>query len=345
MPALSDEIDDERRADELERTCRRLQRQLGEAKAKTADLVEAVYAASREAAVIVGKPAPVKIPQRDKREGTNETALLLLSDVHVGAVTATYNTEIARERVRETVRRVVKLTEIQRSDHPVRDCVLVLMGDLIENTAIFAHQSWAVDSSTFSQVFTAASIVQEAVLTLLENFEMVTVYEVPGNHGRVGRGKGRQSLDYEGETNWDRVVGRVAMQQLEGVERLSWHPAESWYRMVTIGRYVACCHHGDTIRQFGGNTPAAGITRKHQAWASGVLEPFTDAYLGHFHTPMALPLANGSRVFVSPAVVSDSEFGKEFIAASSPPGVRLHFIDGERGRITAEYLIDLAGVI
>jgi DNA repair exonuclease SbcCD nuclease subunit len=338
---LGDEIDCEARIAELERTAQDLQRKLAAARAKSADLVEAFYAGAREGSIIAGRPSAPPRPKPDKRKGTPETAFLILSDVHVGAVTETYSTEVAAQRVRQAVQKTAKLAAIQRSDHPVRECVLVLMGDLIENTTIFPHQSWAVDASTFEQVFAAARMIEEAVLGLLAEFDAVTVYEVPGNHGRVGRGKGRQSLDYEGETNWDRIVGRVAQDRLEGRDRLTWHAAESWYRMVPIGRYVALCHHGDTIRQFGGNTPAGGIGRKHQAWASGVLAPFTDAYLGHFHTPMTIPLANGSRVFVSPAVVSDSEFGKEFIAASSPPGVRLHFVDGEKGRVTAEYLIQL----
>ena len=68
---------------------------------------------------------------------------------------------------------------------------------------------------------------------------------------------------------------------------------------------------------------------------------FVDAYLGHFHTPMTLPMANGGRVFVTPSIVSDSSYAKEFVAASSLPAQRLHFVDPARGRVTSEYLLHL----
>jgi hypothetical protein len=54
---------------------------------------------------------------------------------------------------------------------------------------------------------------------------------------------------------------------------------------------------------------------------------------------MQLPMANGGRVFVTPSLVSDSAYAKEFVAATSLPAQRLHFVDPKRGRVTAEYLL------
>ncbi len=215
----------------------------------------------------------------------------------------------------------------------------MLGGDLIEQTAQFPNQVWGVDATTFDQLFTAAKIIGDALLTLATHYTRLTVYEVPGNHGRVGRGKGRQSLDYESDTNWDRIVGRVIRDRLAAQPRIEWHDAETWYHVGEIGEYRFLVHHGDTIRGFGGNIPAYGIIRKHLSWASGVMPKFTDAYLGHFHTPMQLPLAAGQRVFVTPSLVSDSPFAKEWMASQSVPGQRLHFIDPERGRVTSEHLL------
>jgi hypothetical protein len=44
-------------------------------------------------------------------------------------------------------------------------------------------------------------------------------------------------------------------------------------------------------------------------------------------------------VFVTPSLVSDSSFAKEWMAATSVPSQRLHFIDGPGGRVSAEYLL------
>jgi hypothetical protein len=337
--ALADDFDAAEQVAELTATCTRLQRQLAKQKAKTADLVAAVYQAANDAALVVGKPRPVPIPKRDRRKASPEVALLHITDTHIGQVTPSFNTDVAKQRIHDTVAKAIKLTEIQRADHPVRECVVLLGGDLIEQTGQFPNQVWGVDGSTFQQIFNAAGVIQDALLTLLGEFEKVTVYEVPGNHGRVGRGKGRQSLDYESATNWDRIIGKVISDQITSQPRIEWHPIESWYHVAAIGRYKFLVHHGDTIRGFGGNIPAYGILRKHLSWQAGVMPEFTDAYLGHFHTPMSLPLPAGGRVFVTPSLVSDSAYAKEWVASTSVPGQRLHFIDPERGRVTAEYLL------
>lgn len=337
MP-VSDEFSAEQRVAELEQTARRLQRQLAQAKAKTADLVDAVYQAANDAAMVTGIPSPVKPPKADKRKG-GEVALLHMTDTHIGAVTPTFNTEIAHERIQKTIAKTVSLTEIQRADHPVDECVLMLGGDHIEQTAQFPNQAWGVDSTTFAQIFNAASFLGEAVLTLLANFRTVRVYSVPGNHGRVGKGKGRASVEYESATNFDLILYEIMRGQLKDQDRLEWKQSEEWYEIIEIGDYRALLHHGDTIRGFGGNIPAYGILRRHLSWSAGVLPEFHDAYLGHFHTPMTLPLTNGtSRVFVTPSLVSDSAYAKEWVGSASVPAQRLNFVHPSRG-VTGEFLL------
>lgn len=338
MPALGDEIDAAQQIAELQATAQRLTKQLAQAKAKTADLVDAVYRAASDAAITVGLASPVKAPKRDKRKG-GEVALLHITDTHVGAVTESFNTDIAHERIRETIAKTVKLTEIQREDHPVNECVVMLGGDHIEQTNQFPNQVWGVDGTTFKQLFDAAAFLQESILTLLENFQTVRVYSVPGNHGRIGRGKGRQSMDYESATNWDSICFKIMREGLAKQDRLVWDDGDEWYKIVSIGNYNALLHHGDTIRGFGGNIPAYGILRKHLSWASGVMPEFQDAYLGHFHSPMTLPLAAGGRVFVTPSLVSDSSFAKEWVASTSIPAQRLHFIHPENGTVTGEFML------
>jgi hypothetical protein len=335
---IRDDIERDVRIAELQATLDRVQRQLAASKAKTADLVQAVYQGARDASAISGEAKPVKPPKR-KRLRDAEVALLHLTDTHIGAVTSSYSTEVAERRIAETIEKTIRLTQIQRADHSVDECVVILGGDLIEQTGQFPHQAWAVDASTFEQLFDAARIIEASILRLLEEYQTVRVYLTPGNHGRVGRGKGRQSLDYESDTNWDRIVGRIIGERLAAQPRLEWVFPESWYSFVEVGAYRALAHHGDTIRSFGGNIPAYGILKKHLAWASGVMPEFQDAYLGHFHTPMQLAMNNGGRIFVTPSLVSDSSYAKEFVAATSLPAQRLHFVDPERGRVTAEYLV------
>lgn len=333
VAALDDEIRAEDRVAELEATCRRLQRQLGSAKAKTDELVDAVERAAKDAAVIVGQAKPVKAPKRNTRNHAH-SALLHLTDWQLGKATESYDPLVCRVRVEKAIQKTLRLADIQRAAYPVGECVVMLGGDMIEGVGIFPGQAFEVDSTAFEQVFDAASIIESSLLTLLEHFPSVRVYEAAGNHGRIGR-KGENPR----KDNWDRVLYRIVRDRLHAQDRLVWHEPTGWYEIAEIGKYRALLVHGDQIKSFGGNVPAFGISRKAIAWSSGVTEPFDDMYMGHFHQVMQLTMANGGRVFVTPSTESGSEYAREFVGARGRPGQRLHFVDPEAGRVTAEYVI------
>jgi hypothetical protein len=334
VTTLAAEVDLARENAELRAANARLQRSNARLKAKEADLVEAVYQAARDAAVTVGKSGPIPRPARDRRRSP-EVALLHLTDWQLGKVTESYDTATCESRVREAVAKTIKLTEIQRADHPVRECHVMLGGDLVENVSIFPGQAWEVDSSAFSQVFTAASLVESVIVSLLGAFESVTVHEVSGNHGRIGR-KG----DSPRADNLDRIVGRIARERISD-PRLVWRENPRWYDIVEIGNYRALLVHGDQVKAFGGNVPAYGLMRKSNSWAAGAVpEHFQDVYVGHMHQPMTLQLASGGLVYMTPSTESGSAYAREFMAAHGKPGQRLHFIDPRKGRVTAGYLIE-----
>ena len=336
MSALADDIGAEQRVLDLQRQNETLQRQLARAKHKSEDLVDAVHRGARDAAVIVGTPNPIPRPPADRRKADEEVALAHVTDWQLGKETESYSSDIAEERVRSVIAKVCRLTDIQRADHPVKRCVLMLGGDLIEGTSIFPTQAWEVDSEAFSQVFRAAALVEQAILTLLGHFDHVEVYEAHGNHGRIGR-KGESPRG----DNWDRVVGRIARDRLaQQRRRLTWHDmTQPWHSIVQIGNYKALLVHGDQVKSFGGQLPAYGVMKKAAAWASGVVEPFQDVYLGHYHSAFSATLPNGGRVFMTPSIESGSEYAREFVAAKGRPGQRLHFVEPKRGRISAEYVI------
>jgi len=324
--------------EELRKALADAERKLRRSRAKTADLIAAAHAGAREAALILGNPPPVQPPKSDRRRGRSEVALLHLSDWQVGKRTDSYNSEIAVDRVDQIGRKLVKLVEVERADHPVRECHNMLGGDLPEGASIFPGQAFEIDSGLFRQTFLCVGAIERLVRLELATFEKVHCWEVDGNHGRLGR-KGESPR----EDNADLFIYREARERLAAFEkagRLVWHPRERFYAIVKIGNYRALLIHGDQIKSFGGNLPAFGIARKVNAWASGVVEPFEDCYMGHWHQPMVLPLATGHRrTFVNPSLESGSSYAQEFVAATGSPGQRLNFIDPERGRVTTERII------
>ena len=320
--------------DELRRALQIAQRAARRRQIDTEALVEAVYKAARDAALAHGPAPTILAPKPDRRKVKPEVALLHLTDWQAGKVSISYNLAVCRERVLRAVTKTIELTAIQRSHHPVDECHVMLGGDMVEGAGIFAGQAFEIEAGAFEQLIHVAATIEAAITALLGVFRTVHVWEEIGNHGRIGR-KG----DHPHGDNIDRMSYTLARSKVQS-DRVVWHPfAGGLGTHVTIGNYVALLVHGDEFKSFGGNTPAFGILRKCNAWASGVVAPFHDAYIGHFHTPMTLTLANAGRAFVTGSPESDNEYAREFVAAVGRPSQRLHYVDPDRGRVTSEHLL------
>lgn len=335
-PSLEDFAAQQAQVDELQQVTRRLSAQLVREKVRTAALVDVVYQAAKDAAVAQGRPK-IPVVKRDRRTTHAEVALLHATDWQVGKVSESYDLEIAAERIAVLAEKTIQITEIQRSAHPVRECAVFLGGDMVEGIDIFPGQAWEIGAHLYEQLFTVAGIIEQLVGTLLGSFEKVTVWDIHGNHGRIGRRGVNPRND-----NIDRIAYGIARDRLSREKRLTWHHADTWYQIAEIGAYKALLIHGDQIKSFGGNLPAYGILRKVNAWAAGVLPEFRDAYVGHFHTHQTLAGADGRAAYMSGSPESGNEFAREFVAATGTPSQRLHFVDPRKGRVTSEWRLDLA---
>ena len=323
---------------ELRKALQRQQRQTREAKLKTSALVDAVHRAAYDAAIAAGRPPAVDRPAVDRRRKHPEAALIHATDWQLGKRTADYDVATCEERIMRFAEKIVTLTEIQRSDHPVREAHVMFGGDMVEGVGIFPGQAFEVESHLFEQLFACATLLERFVRELCAVFDRVHVTCEYGNHGRLGR-KG----EFPAGDNIDRMAYKIAGERFADDKRVTWRTSGDWYQIVNVGNYSALLVHGDEIKSFGGNTPAFGILRKCNQWSTGVIpEPFTDAYLGHFHTPMTLTMANGGQIYVTGSPESENVYAKEFMAATGQPSQRLHFVDPDAGQVTASYLVWLS---
>ena len=333
--SLSDEIKHGDEVAELKKALKRAQTAEYKAKRANEEIVEAVYTAAKEAAMAVQSPRVVQNKStKDSRKTRSEHALVHATDWQLGKKTSNYNIEQCSKRIDQFVQKVYELTELQRSHHPVKECTLLFGGDMVEGITIFPGQAWEVEAHLFEQLFETVRIEETMVRSFASFFDKVHVVCEYGNHGRLGRKGELPSHD-----NIDAISYRIAMDRTKDLKNVTWQMSSDWYQIVKIGNYKALLVHGDEIKSFGGNTPAFGILRKCNAWATGVVPDFQDVYMGHFHTPMALTMSNGGRIFVSGSPESENVYAAEFVAAKGKPSQRLHFIDPDKARVTAEYVI------
>jgi len=164
------------REDELRAALVRALRDLARARAKTEDLVEAVQRAAHDGLDVQFARSPVKTPPRDRRAKTGETALWHLTDWQGAKRTTSYNSEVMRTRVHQFVDKATAITEIQRSNHPVRSCAILLGGDMVEGLFNFPTQVFEVDATIFDQWTSVSQLLIEVVEQALATNYDVTVY-------------------------------------------------------------------------------------------------------------------------------------------------------------------------
>ena len=320
----------------LRKTLWKTQQALRTAKAKTEDLVKATVEAATEATLAIGAVKAVAPPKVDTRKGKPEVALWHLTDWQGSKVTATYNSEVMRERILRFCDRAKKVTDIQRAHHPVRECVILFGGDHIEGLFNFPQQPFEIDAGLHDQWLRVGRLQIDVVRLALADHDKVTVVGEWGNHGRIGG----QRAAIPRSDNLDRITQTFARQVLEasGENRLTWNDSIEDIQHVEIGNYRALLIHGDEIGRNGFASKNTIINHINRWRGGGHSWEFQDVYMGHYHTPGEEALADGvGSAYWTGAPESDNRYAGVRHASSARPSQRLHFIEPERGEVTAQY--------
>lgn len=318
---------------ELRKALVRTQTALKKAKVKEEAVVQAVYEAAHDATVALGGPkAPVRAPKVDKRLRSPHVALWHMTDWQGSKVTPSYNTQVMRDRVRMFTDKALYFTQEQRKSRPVRHCEIAFGGDMIEGLWNYPTQAWEVELEPIEQVVQVAALIAEVVRTALANHETVKVTAEWGNHGRIG--SKRDGVPKE--TNLDRMAYILARKELESeilAGRLEFDISTDDIQRLEIGNYRALVIHGDEIGRMGYASPTTIVNHANR-WRSSYPWDFLDIYVGHYHTPQELTLADGrGKVFFTGATESDNRYALVGMAATGVPSQRLHFVDPERGLV------------
>jgi hypothetical protein len=285
----------------------------------------------------LGKIPPVAAPKADTRRGKREIALWHLTDWQGAKVTTSYNTEVMRERILRFCEKAAKLTEIQRADHPVEDCTILFGGDLAEGLFNFPSQPFEVDASLFGQFVAVARLGAEVVRRALALYRNVTVIQEWGNHGRIGDKRAAVPRS----DNLDRMIYELAREMVGDEKRLAWRDSEEDIHWFEIGNYKALLIHGDEIGRNGAASINTLVKYVTQLKAGAYDKPFVDVYAGHLHSHRDIELPDGGSYYQTGSPESDNRYARDSMAATSRPTQRLHFIDPDKGRVTAQYKVDL----
>jgi len=332
-----------------------LQKKLEKERDRTDALLQMMVRTIRD----VQPPTPWPVPpiKNDTRRAGAETAIVLASDWQLSKITPDYNTKVGRKRIRLFGDKISGITNIQRADHPVKNCRLYLAGDILEGEEIFPGQMHLIDAGLYEQVLHhAPRAICDLIYSLLNTFEKVHVVGVIGNHGRVG---GRSSRLHDPRTNADRMAYKVAQYMLMGdpdyglteigkSNRVTWSipgdleeiPDRYWFAVDYIGDWGFLMAHGDQIRGGFGGFPFYGYAKKAWGWIDSIPQPWDYLLTGHWHQPTSLTL-NQRQVRINGSTESRNSYAQENLAAVGTPTQWLAYCHPKNG-ITAEYWVDLS---
>lgn len=210
----------------------RIQREL----ARRESLIDVIKEGIRyEVPPMEGYVPPAYIP-------TDADCIVHLTDLHVGVEIDNfcneYNVGVLRERLSSYLRKVEEIS----CRHETENCYVLLGGDIISGL-IHCNLRLENNLDVVQQVKVASVVIGEFLQGLSRVFDRVSVYSVPGNHGRV---QPKKEDNLRGE-NFDCLVPFILGLMLRNYENIEIHEenVEPTVAMFNVRGQKVFGVHGD----------------------------------------------------------------------------------------------------
>lgn len=276
-----------------------------------------------------------------ENEQSTAVPVLLCSDWHCGAVVRPesvndlneYNLEIFHERSQALFRNALKVVNMVRSTSAVREMVVWLGGDLIDNW-LHPEQVQLQELSPTQQIIECERAIVAGLSYLLANgnFERIIL---PCSHGNHGRTTQKMQADNSHATSYEWLMYQSLRRHFRNEPRLVWQIADGNVTYLTVQDQILRFHHGDACRYQGG---IGGLSIPLTKWIhradQGIRADHT--FQGHFHQ-----LTLGPNWSVNGSLIGATAYGLKLGFAPERPQQLMRFIDSTRGfTISAPILTD-----
>lgn len=228
---------------------------------------------------IFTKPVILK-PKIDKKK-RNMTMEVMLTDLHYGKKSKTFNTQVAQDRMKKFGD--VVLSEIDRysSLYNVEQIITFLGGDIIENSDFHGVESRrASEYGNSEQVVVAVkSLFNHFFVPVASTGRKVLVIAVTGNHDRTGE---HSTYQDPGKENLTWIIYKMLedMCKLAGFKNIEFIIPDGVYHVHDVYGSPVLYEHGDHVK--------GGVSRKaceaHLSKRSKQVGKLIRFFrMGHFH--------------------------------------------------------------
>ena len=270
-----------------------------EAKAATDILVERVC----ELAPLTYAPPLYQNPPASKTRGRPQSAVLLLSDTHIGKVVQPEQTlGLGNYSFEIFLRRLQRLEDSIRSilaDHTtteVPEIVVPIIGDILDGSLVHSVEA-GLENTIFNQFYAGA----HALSQFLRNLSVIAplrIYTCVGNHPRFSNQHKMPSTNRF--SNFDHFCYAYMEALLRDCPRIKFHLDKQPFALFKVQGFNFHCSHGDNFlvggdKALGIPTHSIGrhLSSTSQNFSSAGLAAINYFCTGHLHRSFTLPHARG----------------------------------------------------
>lgn len=295
-------------------------------------------------------PSPTALLNITKGESSPQSAVLLLSDTHVGAVVRPNQTlNFGRYDFPTFLRRLKRLEDSVFSimqDHtttPISELVLPMLGDMIDGALTHSAEVGQVNT-LFSQFYGAGHAIAQFLRNLSSLAPAIRVFTCVGNHPRWGTQKKMPTKNRF--SNLDQFLYAYIAALVRDIPKIKIELNSQPMAEFQVQGFNFLAAHGDVLR--GGDKalgiPAHAIGRAVSATAQLRAKtsrmPVNFYCYGHFHRSMELPHSLG-QIVCNGGFPGVDEFGLAENFSAVPPIQKFFFVHPKFGR-SACYDLDLS---
>jgi hypothetical protein len=294
-------------------------------------------------------PAPSIVRQKARGASSPQSAVLMLSDTHVGCVVTPEQTQgFGGYNFGIFLRRLKRLEDSVTSilnDHTTTDIselVIPMMGDMTDGALQHAAEC-GQESTLFSQFFGAGHAIAQFIRNLSALVPRIRIVTCVGNHTRWGTQ--RKMPTKNRFSNLDQFLYAFIQSLLRDVPTIDFQIDQQPSAEFKVQGFNFLASHGDTFR--GGDKalgiPSHAIGRSISAGTQMRMKferPGINYYLvGHFHRPIELPHSLGD-IIVNGGFPGIDGYAMAESFTACDPVQKFFFVHPKHGR-AAGYTLNL----
>ena len=263
----------------------------------------------------------LKKPLKKSKKKKGMIMEALLSDLHYGLKTKSFDASVLRYRMQKYTRAFIKSKDRAEKSHNIELFRILLNGDIIQSTSFHGAKSEAACDLTNAEQLAVAveSLYFDVILPLAEEGYPVEIIGMSGNHDRFHPDKFTIDPGKHYFT-WSIYKGLENMCKAAGLKNVKFIIPLKAYHVYDCFGSKFLVEHGDLIKK--GSPESLEKQLMQRSAQVGVI--LKGIRIGHFHNDF---VGNVGRYIVNASPVSDDHYGDCLGYVSRPAQLINYYVD------------------